>query len=203
MEIYPLIQAKLLLLSFAFGGFLGLVRDGFRLIASFFGGGYAESLKSRLSNAELPILRKPLQSLVDNKICAILTKIIEIIGDSATIVSAGIGITILNYGYNNGEFRFFSILGTFLGFVFYFFTVGRMIKVIVVPLSFLIKYFFCSFFVTFGYPLLKIFGFFVKNIKKLFFLCSFTIANIFKKVYNIMVKDRKIKKRNRKQKQGE
>ncbi len=195
MEIYPLIQAKLLWLSFVFGCGLGVLRDIFRLLSAFFGDGYAEKASSKLFGAKLPIIRKPVSSGVDNKICAIFTKCIEIIGDFATIVFAGIGITILNYGYNNGEFRFFAVFGAFCGYAVYFFTLGKAVKNTFVPISFIIKYLFCAFFVAFGYPLVRILSFFVKNIKKLIFLCSFTIANKVKKVYNIKVKSREIKKR--------
>ncbi len=196
MEIYPLLQAKLLGLSFAFGLILGAFRDCFRLISAFFGKEYSGIKKRRMLTWRLPILKKSLPSGENNIFCAISTKTFEIIGDFATATLAGVGIIVLNYGYNNGEFRFFVVFGVFFGFLCYCFTIGKIVGNIFLPISFLIKYLFCSFFVAFGYPLLKILSFFVKNIKKLFFLCSFTIANKIKKVYNIMEKDRKIKNGN-------
>lgn len=184
MEISPLRMALLLFYSVIFGGIAGAFYDVTVLLRVFLGEERDGIAAERIRNLKLPILKHPV-SLKKQKL---LVKLAVFVGDLLCILLISIGIVALNYGYNSGEFRMFTVFGTVGGFFAYRCTIGRLMIAVAEPLVLLIKYLFLSFFIIFGYPFFKIWQFTVKKLRKILFLYSFTLEKKRRKVYNVKEK---------------
>ena len=169
MEISPWLLARMLFSSFVFGLACGALYDVFRVLRILCGVRYSKKDHCRLYSLKLPFLKRPVRLFKSDKKAKALQAVVIFIGDFATVVFAGIGIVLLNYSYNNGSFRFLTVLGAFLGFLFYQFSFGKLFLKIAEPITFMIKYIFLSFLVILYYPLTKFALFVGKNIKKIFF----------------------------------
>ncbi|MBQ2384814.1 MAG: hypothetical protein II292_01255, partial [Clostridia bacterium] len=64
------------------------------------------------------------------------------LGDLLCVLVAAIGLILINYGYNSGRFRFFTVAALIAGFFIYRFSVGRLIILITEPVAFICKYVF-------------------------------------------------------------
>ncbi len=182
MEISPIRMALLLFYSFVFGMGVGVFYDANRIIRVFLGERYSRVGVEGIASWKLPICHKPIYLEGKKKT---VRKAVIFIGDFLCVLVAALGIIVLNYSYNSGEFRMFTFFGTAVGFLLYYHTVGRLVMLISEPLAILIKYLVFSFFIIFGYPFLKIGQIIVKNIKKVVFLYSFTLEKRSKKLYNV------------------
>ncbi len=187
MEISPLMMARLLLYSFLWGGVTGAFYDACRIVRVFFGVRYANMRFGGLFEWRLPFIKKAIS--VGDKSDKIIGKCIRnaviFTGDFASVLFAFGGLIVLNYAYNDGKFRFFTLAGLLVGFLIYYATAGKLVMLVSEPAAFIIKYVFCSIFLIFAFPIKKIFQIAVKNIRKLHFLYSFTLEKREKKVYNI------------------
>ena len=92
---------------------------------------------------------------------------------------------VLNYSYNSGEFRGFTVIGTLVGFLAYRFSVGRVTLLLLESSAMLIKYLILSFFAVFLRPFYVIGKNVIKKANKLIFLCTFTLEKRKEKLYNI------------------
>ena len=182
MEISPIRMALLLFYSFVFGISVGVFYDANRIIRVLFGERYSGRASGRVARLKLPILKRAICQRPKRRA---LGAIVVFIGDFLCVLIAALGIIILNYAYNSGIFRMFTLFGTVGGFLLYYHTVGRLVLFISEPLAMFIKYLVFSFFIICGYPFLKIFKLAVQNIRKIVFLFSFTIEKKCKKVYNV------------------
>lgn len=99
MEIFPWLQAKLLLLTFLTGLCTGALFDLFSQVTGV--------LKKRFLRISLTV---------------------RAIGDLVTVTLAGVTVIILCYYFNKGEFRFFCILGLVAGLLLYFFAFSFIVK---------------------------------------------------------------------------
>ncbi len=188
MEISPFMLAKLLLYSIAFGIAVGVFYDANRIIRVLLGERYAKRSFERLYSLKLPFVKRELSVQKNRKINGVLKNIIVFFGDLFTLVFTGCGIVILNYSYNDGGFRGFSVIGVALGFAAYYFTAGKLIIFLLEPIAFLLKYCICAFFVFLGYPICVFLKFLIKNVRKMCFLCRFALEKRRRKVYNIKEK---------------
>ena len=160
MEIYPLIQAKLLLYTFYLGALVGVICDVFRLFCSFF--------------AQRRFLRTVIRAL----------------GDLFAVGLASLGIVVLCYYFNNGDIRFFCFVGLFLGFFIYRRTLSILIVnllKLIYRVSRAIICFFLTPIVKFFIFLLKILKnvsyYIVKPIEKLLLLVyNISIYKVFAKI---------------------
>ncbi len=182
MEISPIRMALLLFYSFVFGMGVGAFYDANRIIRVFLGERYSRLGIGGLADWRLPICHKPIY--LDGKKKTVRTAVI-FLGDFLCVLVAALGIIILNYSYNSGEFRIFTFFGAFAGFLIYYHTLGRLVMLVSEPLAILIKYLLFSFFIIFGYPFLKFGQIIVKNIKKVVFLYRFALEKRHKKLYNV------------------
>ena len=98
MEIFPLLQARLMLLCFLLGLSAGLVFDLWRTVS--------ESIAS-ISRA--------------------VSTVIVFIGDIFTVSLMGASVIVLCFYFNKGTFRFFCVLGLAVGLALYFFAFSRII----------------------------------------------------------------------------
>ncbi len=184
MEISPVLMAWLLLYSFFFGTVVGVFYDINRVIRVFLGIRYSKRAYKRMSQLHLPIVNKPV-TLKERERVGVALKAVIFIGDTLSVLFGAVGIIVLNYSYNSGSFRFFGLVGAVLGFLAYYYTVGRLVMGILEPLVLGIKYLFLSFFIVFGYPFLKFSKFIAKTVKKIVFLYSFTLEKRREKLYNV------------------
>ncbi len=184
IEISPLLQAKLLLSCAVLGLVVGAVYDMLRLSGIFFGIRYHQRRYKRIESLKIPFVKKPLSYSKKNGGKAVGERIFVAVVDFACFVLSAVVMCVLCYGYNNGKFRVFGLLGGIFGLFLYRIALRKVILEILSPVFSMFRYAFCSFFVIFGYPIGIFLKFFVKYIKKLLFLCSFTIENKCKKVYN-------------------
>ncbi len=183
MEISPILQARLLLYCTLTGVASGCLYTALKIVGFLFGGDYKLHSK-RMPKKSIFSKKEEVKNSDCNASFFAQKTVIRFIVDFATLTVSGVCVILLNYSYNSGRFRFFGVLGWFLGFAFYYFLLKKAVEPALEKIIFLFRWLFCSIFVTFSYPFRKILVFFVEKIKKLLFLCSFTIANIKKKVYN-------------------
>ena len=99
MEIYPLLQAKLLLYTFLLGICCGAAFDLFGEIT-----------------AQL------------NHLDRVVAKITRFVTDFVTVTASGVTVILLCYYFSKGQFRAFCILGIGVGLLIYFFTLSPLIK---------------------------------------------------------------------------
>ena len=176
---------KLLLYSLAFGMILGAFYDVNRIIRVFFGVRYTSVDLGKLSDLKLPFIKRPVSLSKKKRKSDIFLWTVISLGDILCFLCAAVGIAVLNYSYNSGSFRAFTVIGVVAGFIFYYFTVGKLVMLISEPLAMLFKYVFLSIFVIFGYPFYIIGKNVRKKLAKTVFLCSFTLEKRKQKVYNI------------------
>ena len=184
MEISPLMMAWLLRCSFFFGAAVGVFYDLNRIIRVLLGVRYSKKAFDRLFSLRLPILKRSLGLGQKRKMGAGMN-IIVFLGDVLTFLFGAVGLIVLNYSYNSGDVRFFSVFGVVLGFVIYYNTFGRLIILVLEPIAFLVKYVILSFFIIIGWPF---FGFgknIAKYTKKILFLYTFTLEKRKEKLYNV------------------
>jgi hypothetical protein len=182
MEISQITLAVMLLYSFLFGIAVGILYDVNRIARVLFGVRYTKKAYSRLYSLRLPVSKKNVligsskgfwQSLVIN------------LGDALCVLVATVGAILINYGYNSGRFRFFTVAALIVGFVIYRFSIGRMLILVAEPLAFICKYIFLSICGILALPLRKFGTLIYKFVKKISSLYIFTLENKNKKLYNI------------------
>ena len=184
MEISPIMMAWLLLYSVVFGIAVGAFYDANRIVRVFIGIRYSKKGFEGLYRMRLPIVNKPVSLKCSGRF-KVIKGVVIFLGDLITLLFGTIGIIILNYSYNSGSFRMFTLIGTVVGFLVYYNTLGRLVMLFSEGLAICIKYAITSLFVIIGYPLLKIGEIIVIFIKKIAFLYSFTLEKRREKLYNV------------------
>lgn len=174
-------MALLLFYAFVFGMIMGALYDISDVVRVLLGEHRSGRAAGRISQLRLPILKRPVRLREHS----VLRNTVTFMGDLLCILCIAAGIVALNYGYNSGEFRAFTMIGTVGGFFLYRLTLGRLVMMMAEPLALLLKYLFFSFFIIFGYPFAKIGQLTIKKMRKMFFLYSFTLEKKRKKVYNV------------------
>ena len=188
MEISPLFLSLLLLHSFLFGVFLGGINDLNRIVRVFFGVSYSPKTYRSLYTKELPWIHRPLQKKERSRVGSGALSVLIFFQDVFLFLIAALGVVLLEYQYNSGRFRFFVLPAMLLGFVLYYFTVGKCLMTVSEAVVFFIKAALLIVGRCFLYPFIKLFGFilnFFRKITKKFRIC---IAKRRKKLYNIHVK---------------
>lgn len=193
MEISPFLLALLLGWSFFWGLILGVLNDVNRIIRVFCGVAYSKKHFGKLYEVDLPIVHRPLgkrEGKIHNKALSLLIFFQDII----FFIVTGIGITVLNYEFNEGRFRFYTVLGVFIGFVLYYFTLGKIVMMVSEGIVFFIKAAFLVVFSAILHPFVILGQFFSKKLKKTALFLNITLANIRKKLYNNSRKKNMIEK---------
>lgn len=114
MQISPFLLTTLTVYSFLFGVAVGIVIDFNKILRLFF---ISES--KRHNNLILNISIN--------------------IQDFCVIIIYGLGIILLNYYYNDGRIRVFSLLASLVGLIIYYLTFSKIILKILTPIVILIK----------------------------------------------------------------
>ena len=184
MEQSPLLLSLLLLHSFFFGGFLGVLNDVNRMVRVFFGVRYGgESFRS-LYARELPVIHRPLGGGEHSKIGQGALSVLIFFQDVFLFSFAGVGCVLLHYEYNSGRFRFFTLPAIMLGFLLYYFTLGKLIMALSERIVFVIKAAFLILGNVLLRPIVGFCHFFNKKLTKISKKNCKVIAKITKTLYN-------------------
>ncbi len=168
MEISPYMLMLLLIYSFFFGMSAGALNDINRIIRAFFGVRYSKYSFDKLYSKKLPFVKKPLErkeiGVAKNRILSLIIFIQDIL----LFVYFGCGIVVVNYYFNRGQLRLYTIAAALAGGAIYYFTLGRIVMAISEAIIFFIR------------------GAF----KVVFFLLFYPISLIFKKIFGAIKKMR-------------
>ena len=124
MEIYPSALWRLLLASFLLGVGMGVLYDCIRIQRVLFG--ICRYTKAANAPAFCPTFLK-VQKKRAGKGKEIIKASFLVLQDVVFCLAAGILVSILLFYRNDGVFRGFVLIGAALGFVAYYFTVGRLV----------------------------------------------------------------------------
>ena len=160
MEISPVLQSKLLFYSAILGVAVGIVRDLFF------------TLKHKLSKKRAVYLA------------------VELLGDFTNVIILGIGLVLLCYYFNKGEFRGFTVLGALGGFCLYVLTASKAVKIV---FAFFLRLSISLIRLVLT-PLVKIFKYLVNILLKTIQLNVKALAKIIILMYNIHRKSIALKK---------
>lgn len=185
MEISQEVLALLLLYSFFYGTAVGAFFDINRIIRVLFGVRYTQKAWRRLYDTPLPITKKKITPGTNPSRGRVIRQVVINLGDFSCLIFATVGLIILNYGYNSGRFRFFTVIGVLAGFFAYRYTVGKIVMLFAEPVAFLCKYCFLTILSIIDIPMGKIRVLLHKFYKKMRSLFVFAIERKRKKVYNI------------------
>lgn len=156
-----------------------------RIVRVFLGVRYSTKSFRSLYERPLPILHRPLRMGEDGRVRRGILASVIFLQDVFLFAVAGIGCVLLLYEYNSGRFRFLLLPVVLLGFLAYYFTVGKCVMVVSEAIAFAIKAVTAIVFYLFTRPFVKIFQFFVKKLKKTVNFFQILIAKRTKKLYNI------------------
>ena len=113
MEISPTLLSSLLCYSFLFGAMIGALNDVFRILRIFLAGGK--------NGEELPKSSK----IIIGSVC--------FLEDLVLVLASAFGIIVLCYHFNYGSIRLFSPVFALLGAVIWYFSLGKIIMIITMP----------------------------------------------------------------------
>lgn len=127
MEISPYFLTLLVIYSFFFGAVVGILNDLHRLTRILFGVRYSKKHFERLYEAKLPLLGRAVGEIGTGKIKKILLPVMIFFQDVLLFSFTAVGVAILNYYFNFGQFRIYTVISVLLGFLLYYFTVGKLV----------------------------------------------------------------------------
>ena len=185
MEISPIRLLYLLLSSFFLGVGVGAVYDVHRIVRIFFGVQYSKKRPSELLLRPLPMVGRPLGEIRQRKWKNCFLSVLIFLQDVFFFCLAGVGIVILNYAYNDGQFRFYTVVALLLGFLSYYFTIGKLVIYLSEWIVFFLRAAFSILFFLLLQPVIKLFTLVSFIMKKIISNLQKSIAKKRKKVYNI------------------
>lgn len=184
MEISPILLAEMLFVAFLFGIQSGIVFDIGRTLRALFLGEIKSKKIQKLRNVKLPISKRDAEGK-KRKGLEIFKFIIIFFCDFLWIIYSFSGLMKINYSYNNGGIRIFTVFGLLVGFALYYFTFSRLVIFFVELLSFFMRFVFLALFDIIFFPFFKIYNNLVKKLKKSCEKIRFRIEKKRKKVYNV------------------
>ena len=135
MEISPLTLSLLLLFSFLYGICIGIVNDINRIVRVFFGARYTKINFDKL----YAFLKIKNEEKSQTKAKNIYLNILIFIQDIFLLIFAASGIILLNYYFNDGRFRIFTVLAMLSSAILYYLTVGKLVMLISEPIMLIIR----------------------------------------------------------------
>lgn len=184
MEISPIDLLYLTLTSLLFGACCGIFNDVSRLVRALLGVKYSGGNFERLYKLKLPIIKRSVGEVREGKIRQRLLGVIIFIQDIALFFVFGWGIAIINFYFNDGQFRAYAPIAAICGFVLYYFSLGRVFLYFSEALAFFARATILMVFHLFYLPFEKIAGLIIKIVKKLHHIVNKTLAKKEKKGYN-------------------
>ena len=113
MEISPARIILMILWSMAFGGFCGVCNDVNRFV---------RALLCWENSSKLSCIKK-IDAVKKYTFLAI-----AIVQDIFLFLLLGAGVSVLNYYFNNGELRIYTVISVSVGFFVYYLTLGRLVR---------------------------------------------------------------------------
>ncbi len=167
-----------------FGAVVGVLNDVFRLSRVMLGVRYSGKSFDRLYTLSLPVLKRPLGELRGGKAKQGILQTVMLLEDMLLFLFAAAGTVVLNYYFNHGQFRFYTVIALVVGFVLYYFTVGKLVALLSEMIVLLLRAIFTVLLASVLRPIAIFFDFLEKIIKKMLINIEKTIANRRKRVYN-------------------
>jgi hypothetical protein len=184
MEISPIMMAKMLAVAFLFGIQSGVAFDIGKAIRALLLGEVKSERIRKIYSAKLPFSKRDICYRETGK-RRIAKNIIIFVTDFVWVIYSAFGLVIINYAYNEGGVRFFTVVGMVAGFTLYYFTLSRLTVFFAELVCFMPRYAFLTFFDA-GYLIfLNIYNNLVKKLKKRCEKLRLHIEKKRKKVYNV------------------
>ena len=139
MEISQFSFILLAVYSIFFGALLGVVYDLIRVTRVLFGAEREGNGKTDFRYIELPIIKRKAYPEKSNKLSGFLLNVWIAVGDVIFAVSCGVLAIMIAYAYNSGKVRAVIFIGLILGFLAYYFTIGRLVMRASELITFLIR----------------------------------------------------------------
>ncbi len=174
----------LLIASAIFGMTVGVVMDLHRLIRVCFGVKYSGKSLQKLYEKPLPILRRPMRMGKKTRFKSVLLQVLIFFQDVILLVFAAVGITVLNYWLNQGRFRFYTVAAVVIGFLAYYFTIGKLVMLLSEGIVFFLRATLTILFILMSRPIVIFVEFFGKIAKKMSKNIQNALAKKRKRVYN-------------------
>ena len=184
MEISPILLFYLLVSSLFLGVGVGFLYDVHRIVRIFFGVRYSKQRPTALLSRQLPFLGRSLGEIRQGKLKSKVLFILIFFQDVFLLAIAGGGVVILNYAFNDGQFRFYTVVALGLGFFIYYFTAGKLVIYLSEWIVFFLRATFSIFFFLLLRPFVIILTFLFYVLKKILANLEKSIAKHRKKVYN-------------------
>lgn len=139
MEISQLSFVLLAVYSVCFGVLLGVVYDIIRVLRVLLGAPREKKGKIDFRSIELPIIKRKAYPARTHKLSRGLLSVWIAVGDVIFAVSCGALAVMIAYAYNSGKVRAVIFVGLAVGFLTYYFTLGRLVVNISELIAFLIR----------------------------------------------------------------
>ena len=185
MEISPFVLAKMLFVAFLFSIQTGIIFDFGRALCSYFSCSPKNKRIKAFYNAKVFSSKQSLQITSKKRINRFFENAIIFFFDVFLVIYSAVGLVKINFSYNDGVFRFFTVLAFILGFLIYYFVISKMILLLFELLIFIIKYLFVTLFGILERPFSMIYNKLVKIIKKKYEKFHLYIEKKHKVVYNV------------------
>ena len=127
MEISQFSFVLLAVYSVFFGAILGGAYDVLRIIRVLLGAERNEKSQNKLRDVVLPIIKRKAYPQRMHKLSGVLLNIWIAIGDVIFALSCGALAVLISYAYNSGRVRAVIFIGLGVGFLLYYFTVGKLV----------------------------------------------------------------------------
>ena len=142
MEISQLSFVLLAIYSLCFGVILGMVYDVIRVVRVLLGSERAENkkiLKKNLREIYLPIIKRKAYPQKNRIVRKKALFVFVALGDVLFAVFCGAVVVLIAYAYNDGRVRSVMLIGLLIGFLIYYFSVGRLVMMISELVTFVIR----------------------------------------------------------------
>ena len=183
MEISPAKVFYMIMTSVMLGAAVGALNDFNRVIRMLLGYGYGEHRFDKIFKVRLPLSRRPVGA-PRGAVIKPLGYVVVFFQDAFLLLTAGIGVSLLNYYFNNGRARLYTPVAVISGFLFYYFTVGKLVVYFSDLIVSFTKVIVLSFFELLYFPLRFLTGIFYAFVKKLYTNLYKALEKKHKMVYN-------------------
>ena len=127
MEVSMWEQAGNLLYAVWFGAICGILYDILRIVRVLHGVRYPGRFSSWLSRLRLPFLPEGYASPRPTRYGKRVQSLLIFLGDFLYLLLVGMLFSVFIYWQNDGVFRFYMLFGATIGYMAYYFTVGRLV----------------------------------------------------------------------------
>ena len=127
MEVSMWEQAGNLLYAVWFGAICGILYDILRIVRVLHGVRYPGRFSAWLSRLRLPFLPEGYASPRPTRYGKRVQSLLIFLGDFLYLLLVGMLFSVFIYWQNDGVFRFYMLFGATIGYMAYYFTVGRLV----------------------------------------------------------------------------